>query len=712
MSGEAPMDAQTIELPALREDLRLVEGPAACDGAPTWTLYDPLRGRYFRIGWKEFRMLSCWSAGTVGALAEKVGQDSTCRVSADEVSAFTRFLYANSLTAVPASGKSDDYLAQYRASRPAWWAWLIHHYLFFRIPLVRPERFLRATLPYLRPLFDVRAVVALVALAALALYLVSRQWETFFATFPYFFNWQGLLLYAAALVLAKAFHELGHGYVATHYGCHVPTMGVAFLVLLPMPYTDATDAWRLSSRRQRMAIGAAGILAELALAVLATLAWVFLRDGPWRSAAFILASVTWITTLAVNLSPFMRFDGYYLLADWWGVDNLQKRAFALARWRLRRWLFATPEAKPDTLPAGLERRVILYAYAAWLYRLVVFTGIALMVYHLFFKLLGLALFAVEIGYFLVLPVVRELRAWRELHATLPNGWRRWLWPGLMALALGVLFVPWQSNVRVPAVLQAGRSTVLFAPEPGRIEAVPVRVGQTVGAGEAVIRMADPQLDADLRRSERRLEFYRLRLARAATTREESADLRIAMRQLAAEMTRLAGLRARRERLVVRAPFAGTVVDVAESLHAGRWIDRSLPLAMLVQPGTAQLQGLVPERDVGALAPGQAAEFVPDSPVGHTLKARVTAVGAANARTLDMFYPYLASIHDGDIAVRKGAGGNLEPVASVFAVRFEVSDALTPDHAVRGTVHVETAPRNLAKRLYETVLAILIRESGF
>jgi putative peptide zinc metalloprotease protein len=753
-------NAETLELPALREDLRLLDGPAGRDGAPTWTLYDPPRGRYFRIGWPAFRMLSCWSAGTVGALVEKVGQDSTCRVSMADALAFLRFLYANSLSLEPAGramasaateaagramasaaieaagramasaaieaagramasaaieaagGKVEAYLAQYRASRSVWWVWLLHHYLFFRVPLVRPERFLRATLPYLRGLFDVRVAYALAAWGVLALYLVSRQWETFLATFPHFFNWQGLLLYAAALALAKVLHELGHAYAAVRYGCHVPTMGVAFLVLFPVLYTDVTDAWRLTSRSQRLVIGAAGMLTELALAVLATLAWSFLPDGPWRSAAFILASVTWVMTLAINLSPFMRFDGYYLLADWWGVDNLQARAFALARWRLRRLLFATPEAKPETLPAGLERRLMVYAYATWLYRLTVFTGIALMVYHLFFKLLGLVLFAVEIGWFIVLPVAKELRAWWDLRATLPGGWRRWAWPALMLVGLILLFVPWQARVRVPAVLEAGRHTVLFAPEPGRIEAVPVHAGQAVSEGQEVLRLSSPQLDVDLRRSERRLEFYRLRLARSTTTREESADLHVAMQQLAAEASRHDGLRARRERLVVRAPFAGTLADMTESLHTGRWVDRSLPLAVLVQPGAAQLQGLVPESGVGALAAGQAAEFIPESPLGRTLKARVAAVEAANVRVLDMPYAYLASLHGGDIAVREGVGGSLEPVASVFAIRFEVEEAHTSNHVVRGTVQVDVAPRSLAKRLYETVLAVLIRESGF
>ena len=36
-------------------------------------------------------------------------------------------------------------------------------------------------------------------------------------------------------------------------------IGVALLVLLPVLYTDASDSWRLTSRRQRLVIGVASL---------------------------------------------------------------------------------------------------------------------------------------------------------------------------------------------------------------------------------------------------------------------------------------------------------------------------------------------------------------------------------------------------------------------------------------------------------------------
>mgnify|MGYP006366122181 CR=1 FL=1 len=85
-------------------------------------------------------------------------------------------------------------------------------------------------------------------------------------------------------------------------------MGVAFMVLLPMFYTDVSDAWRVNDRRARLLIGAGGVLAELLLASLALLAWSLLPDGPGRTAAFMLASATWMFMGCMVMKKMINFD--------------------------------------------------------------------------------------------------------------------------------------------------------------------------------------------------------------------------------------------------------------------------------------------------------------------------------------------------------------------------------------------------------------------
>lgn len=401
---------------------------------------------------------------------------------------------------------------------------------------------MRATLPLVSWLYSKWVATAVLAAGVFGLYLVSRQWDTFHATFLHFFSPDGAVLYALALIGAMVLHELGHAYTAVRYGCRVPSMGVALLVLFPVLYTDVTDAWRLASRRQRLAIGAAGMLTELGIAALSTLAWSFMPEGPWRSAAFILATVTWVMTLAINLSPFMRFDGYYLLADWWGVDNLQSRAFSLARWKLRQLLFSVPEQKPETVPPPVERRLILYAWATWVYRLIVFTGIALLVYHLFFKLLGVVLFAVEIVWFIALSVARELKVWWGLRRAAIRTHRTLVLGTVVAALLTLLCVPWSGHVRFPAVLGPTQHSTLYAPSAARIARSSLLPGKVVRAGEVLVQLESPALIEEIELSAKRVEFYRLQSLRAATTEEKLSDLRVVMPQLAAERSRLDGLR--------------------------------------------------------------------------------------------------------------------------------------------------------------------------
>src|SRR5690606_28730458 len=104
-------------------------------------------------------------------------------------------------------------------------------------------------------------------------------------------------------------------------------------------------------------------------------------------------------TLLINVSPFMRFDGYFILMDWLGFANLHGRSFALARWHLRKVLLGWRDPVPEAFAPRQQLSLILFAWATWLYRLVLFLGIAVLVYQFFIKLVGIFLFLVEIAWF-------------------------------------------------------------------------------------------------------------------------------------------------------------------------------------------------------------------------------------------------------------------------------------------------------------------------
>ena len=142
-----------------------------------------------------------------------------------------------------------------------------------------------------------------------------------------------------------------------------------------------------------LCFGAEGTAIAWALAGLATLAWALAPDGIFRQAMLYLATTGWLLTLALNASPFMRFDGYFILTDLLDFPNLHERAGVLARAWLRKTLFGVTALDSENLSLTARRALIAFALFTWLYRFTLFLGIAVAVYLLFFKALGIFLFA-------------------------------------------------------------------------------------------------------------------------------------------------------------------------------------------------------------------------------------------------------------------------------------------------------------------------------
>lgn len=374
-------------LPELRQDLQLLEGAKSHTGARRWLIHDPLQNRFIAIDRTAFVMLQLWRAdiGSDVMVAEAWARFGET-LDDSEVKAFAQFLTGCGLTVYPAQGGWRTFANRAQDQRNRIGSRILHGYLFFRVPLFHPERFLNATIDFVRPLATQLSALVISTLGLFGLYLISREWDYFLTSVSNSFSFEGAALLAVALVIVKLFHELGHAYVAAHYKCRVPVIGVAFVLGMPMLYCDVTDAWRLKSRRQRLQVDAAGILVDLAIACIATCLWSFLPPGWTKDLAFSLATAGWIFSLVMNLNPFMKFDGYHMLADTVGIENLQSRAMAQSRWWLRELLFGLGRQAPEPFSSTTVNLLVAYGFGIWLYRLITFTLIALAVYAFFLNL--------------------------------------------------------------------------------------------------------------------------------------------------------------------------------------------------------------------------------------------------------------------------------------------------------------------------------------
>lgn len=454
----APSESPPEPLCALRQDIELHVGPCDSRGAPSWTLHDPSSKQFFRIDWRVFEILSRWEHGQhhpnsdeAKAVADAVNAHTTLTIDADDVREVDTFLRRNFLSIPEPTDMRRHTEARKSVSLSP--HKLLQSYLFLKIPLCRPDAFLTAILPFFR-FFYTRGFLLTIGLASLlSFYLIARQWDTFFASLPQFFRFEGLLIYGLALLISKSVHELAHALTLKHFGLHVPTLGVALLIFWPLLYTDATDSWKCASKHRRLAIAAAGILAELGLAAIAGIAWTLLDDGPWRSACFVLATTNWISTIVFNMNPFMRFDGYFILSDITGMENLQERAFALLRWRTSRLFFADHAPPPEAFSPPKTAWVLAYAVGVFLYRIMIIISLSLLVYHYFFKVLGILLFIVQIRQSVVLPLKRAGGTlWKKRASARPLPCFL-LSLGVLALFM-MLVLPTNGTIRTQAVLSA------------------------------------------------------------------------------------------------------------------------------------------------------------------------------------------------------------------------------------------------------------------
>lgn len=698
-------------LPPLRLDLQYLRQGVDPHGAPAWVIYDPLQHRYFRIDNTARELFRLWRENvTLAELQARACDEAGLVIARRQCEELLDFVRRNRLSEEASKDLQPGHVARQRSAME-WFKLIAERYLFFKVPLVRPQRFLRAAQPWVAPLFT-RAAACTIGLIGIAgVYLAARQWDDFLATTYAMGSVDGALLFVLALVLIKSLHELGHALTAVRHGLHVPAMGVAFMVLAPILYTDVTDAWRLPSRRARIAIHAAGVMVELALACFALLTWALLPDGPLRLLAFAVATSGLLLTLAINMNPLLRFDGYYVFSELIGIDNLQTRAFAMGRWQLRRWLVAPSLPPPEILPARLTLTLIVYAWAAWIYRLLLFTAIAVLVYTMFFKALGIILFIAEIWLLIVRPVARELREWTQLRSEHWRPGRHWLAGAGAVLMLVLLCVPLSTHVEIPAVAEANTLAWVYPQRAGRLVEINCRSGDWVKAGAPLFRLADPALDHEIAVARNRIRANRLRLERIVADREDRQQSIVLKQEADALAEKLAGLRREQDLLTIRAPFDGQVRNLQRGLHGDRWITKSDQLALVVGKGEAMARGYVIDSDVARVQTGTVGRFVPDELEAPARTVKLLKVASAAASTITV--QELASTHGGDVHVAAGQDNKLAAIRPYYLAEFIIQDETGPlDRTLRGVIQLKGEPESVFARGYRLVARVLIRESGF
>ena len=698
-------------IPYLRQDLEIFRGNSREDGSPAWLLYDAVRNKYFTVGLTAFRLIKNWRGGEDIQNFEKKINSQGIETTGDEIKSFIGFLQQNNLIIQP-QGQGVPFLMQQKNSlKKSWIMNLIHSYLFFKIPLFTPDEWLGRTLNKVKFLGSKKIRNIIYILGFIGLFFVIQQFENFTKTFLYFFSLKGLMIYFITLVFVKCLHELGHAYIAKYHGCRVSAIGIAFLVFFPFLYTDTTDAWRLRNHKDRLLINFAGILTELHLALIATFVWGVLPEGGLKSAAFFIATTSWISSIAINVSPFMRFDGYYVFSDWLKAENLQPRSFALAKWKVRETLFGFNHKPPEEISPSRRWTFIIYAWSTWVYRFFLFIGIALLVYYFAFKVLGIILFAIEIYWFIMLPIIKEMKQWWMMRSEMKLNKQTFRTISILTITLMVLFLPWKSSMKIPAVYISEKYSKIYSPYPAKIKSVFITKDQEVEAGQNLIELYSPGLDKEINSIRRKILLTKTKINRMSGTSGNMDEYLTYNQRLIALQSELSGLTKTKEKLIIKAPNKGKVKDLV-SLSNEMWVSNLDQLLGIVHYGTGNVKAFIREEQIDRFQENTPAVFIPND--GDHKKIHLISNKLDLSSVNNLPYVALASIHSGPIAIRNFTSGEYQyrPETAHYIADFKLVNKSSIKFELPGYVHVEGNRYSPFVRFFRNVFSVLIRESGF
>ena len=698
-------------IPYLRQDLEILRGNSREDGAPAWLLYDAVRNKYFTLGLTAFKLIKYWRGGEDIVNFEKKVNAEGVEATGDEIKSFLNFLQQNNLIVQPA-GQNVPYLMQQKNSlKKSWLMYLIHSYLFFKIPLFKPDEWLGKTLGKVSFLGSKKFRNIIYIFGFFGLIFVIQQFEVFIKTFMYFFSFNGLILYLLTLVFVKCLHELGHAYIAKYYGCRVSAIGIAFLVFFPFLYTDTTDAWRLRNHKERLIINFAGILTELHLALIATFVWGVLPEGGLKSVAFFIATTSWISSIAINVSPFMRFDGYYVFSDWLKAENLQPRSFSLAKWKIRETLFGFNHPPPEEINPGRRWTFIIYAWATWLYRFFLFIGIALLVYHLAFKVLGIILFIIEIYWFIMLPIIKEIKNWYGLRSQMKLNSQTVRTIGVLIIFSMLVFLPWKSSLKIPGVYISEQYSKIYSPYPAKIKSVFVDKDDLVEVGQNLIELYSPDLDQKINSTRRKIKLTKTKINRMSDSAGNMDQYITLQQRLIALQSELTGLVKSKKKLLIKSPIKGKIKDLA-SLSNDIWVSNLDQLMGIVHYGTGKVRGLIKEEQIKRFRENLPAVFIPND--GQHEKVYLLSKKLDLSAINNLPYISLASLHDGPIAIRNFTAGEFQyrPETAHYIAEFKVAEESEIKFELPGYIHVEGNRYSPFMTFFRNVTAVLVRESGF
>ncbi|WBA80121.1 efflux RND transporter periplasmic adaptor subunit [Endozoicomonas sp. GU-1] len=476
------------------------------------------------------------------------------------------------------------------------WLQQIKSPLSIRIPLVDPEAFLSATSPIATAIFSRLGAIFFLFIILLGGVLAITHWEPLTENLSdRLLATENLLLMALVYPFVKLIHELGHAYAVKRWGGEVHEMGVMLLVMFPVPYVDASAACSFHNKYQRMIVGAVGILGELLMSAIAMIIWASVEPGVVRALAFNVMLIGGFSTLLFNGNPLLRFDAYYVLADYLEIPNLAARGNAQLGYLVKQYLLKVQGLKSVTQSRSESIWLVGYAVLSYIYRLFVMVAISLLVASKYL-FIGVLLACWSIWSSLLAPITKMIakpvsdpQLWHKRKAIYLYSC---ICAGLVLSLLLMIPMPYQTYSQ--GVVYIPQEAIIRAPANGFIEKQWAETGSEVSAGDSIFTMDAPELMAREKVLTAQASEARLRYQAAIDDRTQSDILSQEVQFINNELLEA---RERIRALTINGVTDGELVVIDRSGIDGKYFQRGDVLGYIVNYDHLPLTTVISESDI-------------------------------------------------------------------------------------------------------------------
>ena len=614
-------DISTVELTRtrikLRDDLLFI--PQRYGDESFYHIEVATTSDFYRIGYPEYVFVSLLNGRTsfaqaLAVTAQKLGSGSLNQFQAMAVYSW---LLDNGLASFSdadsaASGATSTVRSSGTSDR--WWKKL--NPLWLKVPLGRPEGFLKALQPACGWIFSPPAFLLWCIFVVAAMIVLSNDWSAFWSDSANVIareNWVWLL---AAWIGLKCVHETAHGLVCLRYGGNIRETGFVLAMFTPLAYVDASSSWAFRSRWHRIHTAAAGIYVELLMASVAMLVWSRSDSALIRHILQNVIIMASVSTLVFNLNPLMKFDGYYILSDLLQIPNLMAQSTQTVQDFARRLVFGESSSAPTII--GRERFVLMtFGVLSTIWRITVSLSL-LIAASVLFHGAGVALAVVGVAMWFGKPLWGFLKSLNTLRLQQPERLvRASAVTALCMSALAVLFfvVPAPVMITAPGIVEYTDGEVIRTVTSGFIQQVHVVDGQEVAEGELLVSLTNEEISAKLADLQQRFAQEDLR-QQTANRDHNGGALSVAQMNLESLKSQLAECQKQVAGLELRASRNGRIVVQYPERLVGTFARPGMELLTIGREDQKELQISIGQRDLaGSL-----------QAVGNTVRMRIGTHG--------------------------------------------------------------------------------------